>query len=158
MNTEYIHLLAKTNDDGILVLVIGAIIGAFFFLLPTMIAFNRRHVQKWAIFAVNMFGGILSVATVIIGGASVIIGAVLGIVAFCLAGLGWFIAFIWALLPSPRKDEPISVNVTVKQDQNLPAARFCPHCGNAVGLEVKYCPSCGNDVTSPERVHTSSLS
>jgi hypothetical protein len=60
----------------------GAIIGTGVFVaflvgvyvMPSIIAFSRLHPRRWAILAINLLLGI--------------------------SGIGWGIAFIWALLPA----------------------------------------------------------
>src|SRR5208283_4753303 len=62
-------------------------IAACFFLLPTFIAFKRDHSFKWVIFAIN-----------------VVLGA---------SGLGWLIAFVWAVYPQEKSlADPLIGNPT----------------------------------------------
>ncbi|WP_311274927.1 superinfection immunity protein [Methylobacterium sp. WCS2018Hpa-22] len=67
------------NDDAALVLVTVTVCVAVYGL-PSIIAFHRRHPNRWVILAVNgLFGGTL---------------------------VGWVVALVWALHAVHRPDQP----------------------------------------------------
>lgn len=71
----------------IVAIMVGVILLAFLYFLPTYIAFRRDHAFKWIIFAIN-----------------VVLGA---------SGLGWLVALIWAIYPSNRSlADPVLGNPT----------------------------------------------
>jgi Superinfection immunity protein len=63
------------------------IIMASFYLLPTVIAYWRKHAYRHVIFALNILGGV--------------------------TGVGWIVAIIWAVWPSNKSlVDPVLGNVT----------------------------------------------
>jgi hypothetical protein len=61
------------NDGEIVLWVIGGLLALVVYFLPAMIAFWREHHYKWVIFAINLVFG--------------------------LTGVGYLVAFIWAVWP-----------------------------------------------------------
>lgn len=59
------------NDNGALTLVLFFAVILAILLIPTMVAFSRKHPNRWAIFLVNFVTG--------------------------STGIGWFACLIWAL-------------------------------------------------------------
>ena len=80
-------------DDSLafgLVILVVALVYA----LPTFIAFARQHEYRWIIFAIN-----------------VVVGA---------TGLGWLIAFVWAIFPKDKSlADPILGNPTGLNGRNV---------------------------------------
>lgn len=76
------------NSSGwILFAALGVLLLLFVYSLPTFIAFRRGHEYKWIIFAIN-----------------VVLGA---------SGLGWLIAFVWAIWPTTKSlADPVLGNPT----------------------------------------------
>lgn len=77
------------DDDAAVavILIVGFLLLAVFYALPTFIAFKRQHEYRWIIFAINMFFG--------------------------PTGLGWLIALIWACYPKEKSfADPVLGNPT----------------------------------------------
>jgi hypothetical protein len=76
------------DDPGWIILgVFAALVLLFVYVLPTYIAFSRQHSFKWIIMAINL-----------------VLGA---------SGLGWLIAFVWAVWPQEKSlADPLLGNPT----------------------------------------------
>lgn len=75
-------------------IIIGIILAACLYCLPTLIAFNRGHAYRWPIFGLNLFLG--------------------------ASGLGWLIALVWAMYPQNRSlADPILGNPTGTGTRNV---------------------------------------
>lgn len=61
------------EGNGSAVIAFLIVIGLVLYFLPTIIAFARSHHYRWIIFAINLIAG--------------------------LSGLGYLVAFVWALWP-----------------------------------------------------------
>lgn len=69
------------------------IVAALFYLVPTFVAYRRKHHYRHVILALNVIGGI--------------------------TGLGWAVAFVWAVWPSDKSlVDPVLGNVTGKGYRN----------------------------------------
>ena len=126
--------------DMLMMFLIALALG-FFYFLPTIIAFYRDHHYQWVIFGINF---------------------VLG-----LTGLGYVIAFVWAVWPKqtglidvvandPTTNSPTAGQKIFRQlGQNVNAYRqgrdgaqtpalFCSKCGARQHGLVSFCGQCGH--------------
>ena len=115
-----------------------ALLITFVFVLPSVIAFTRRHKYRWIILAIN-----------------IIFGA---------TGVGWLISFIWAVWPQKTSlvdpiGDPSGKGGMAKEfgertatynhyAQNRPRANFCGNCGEKLSDTANFCGSCGIEVNS----------
>ena len=115
-----------------------ALLITFVFALPSVIAFTRRHKYRWIILAIN-----------------IIFGA---------TGVGWLLAFIWAVWPQKTSlvdpiGDPSGKGEMAKEfgertatynhyAQNRAKANFCGNCGEKISETANFCSSCGNEVNS----------
>jgi len=76
---------------ALIFLVLGALAVTIYFL-PSIIAFNRKHREKWAIFAVNLFLGFTAV--------------------------GWWIALIWALRSDEKRQQSQTIIIQQSNSNN----------------------------------------
>jgi len=138
-----------TDSSTIALLLICGLLALVVYLLPTIIAFRRKHHYKWVIFGIN---------------------AVFG-----LTGIGYLAAFVWAVWPRQTAffdvvaNDPttnsseagqkiygqMGTNVRayseasfVSSQQNATESRmqlpsFCSNCGKHLPSGVRFCPSCG---------------
>ena len=76
---------------ALIFLVLGALAVTIYFL-PSIIAFNRKHREKWAIFAVNLFLGFTAV--------------------------GWWISLIWALRSDEKREQSQTIIIQQSNSNN----------------------------------------
>ena len=86
--------LAAAAGGIVVLLIILGIIGAFLYFIPTIIAFNRKHRQKWVIFAINFFLG--------------------------ATAIGWFVALIWALSSDEKSQNQTIIIQQANTNHNPP--------------------------------------
>lgn len=131
-----------------LIIVCGLMVIAVY-LLPTIIAFRRKHHYKWVIFGIN---------------------AVFG-----FTGVGFLAAFVWAVWPRQTAffdvvaNDPTTNSSEAGQkiygqmgtnvqafseasfpppqqevtESRMPAPSFCSNCGKPLPSGIRFCPSCG---------------
>lgn len=137
------------NDTEIALILICGLLALVVYLLPTVIAFRRKHHYKWVILGIN---------------------AVFG-----FTGIGLLAAFVWAVWPrqtalldivanDPTTNSPdasqkiygqMGKNVRVFREASLVPSQqiateagtqmpsFCFNCGKPLSLGVHFCPTCG---------------
>jgi len=139
----------STDSSTVALIVICALLALAVYLLPTIIAFRRKHHYMWVICGIN--------------------------VVFGFTGIGYLAAFVWAVWPkqtaffdvvandpttnSPEAGQKIyrqmgangrafseaicspSQQVATEQRTQIPS--FCSNCGKPLPSGVHFCPSCG---------------
>lgn len=81
--------MGDINPGGIVLLILMLT----FYLVPTIVAYRRKHHYRHVIAALNVIGGI--------------------------TGIGWAVAFVWAVWPSDKSlVDPVLGNVTGKGYRN----------------------------------------
>ena len=83
------------DDSGwAIAIIVAVLLGALFYFLPSIIAFNRDHSYKWVILAINTVAG--------------------------ASGIGWLIAMVWAVYPQERSlADPVIGNPTGTGERNV---------------------------------------
>ncbi len=85
---EATESIGMSQDEfTLLSLSLGVLIGMAIYMIPTIVAFWRKHAYAWVIAGVNLFGG--------------------------WTGAGWIVAFVWAVWPTEKALlDPLIGNVT----------------------------------------------
>lgn len=142
-------MMNDTDLSKISLILLCAVMVIAVYLLPTIIAFRRKHHYKWVIFGIN---------------------AVFG-----FTGIGFLAAFVWAVWPrqtafldlvandpttnsaevSHKILRQMGTNVRVSDEASFvqseqkatesgtPMPSFCSNCGKPLPSRVNFCPSCG---------------
>lgn len=108
------------SRDGSTELMIFAIFAMLIYLIPSFIAYSRRHAYRHVILGINIVGGV--------------------------TGLGWIVAFAWAIWPANRSlADAVIGNPTGKGVQNVGDS-----IGSAVyGIERGYKMESGKGLSPP---------